>query len=82
MILKAFGGKNSLARMAAAQAAAAIRSAIAHRGRTRVVAATEASRFEFLDVLAAIPSVEWKRVELFHLDEDTCLLAHLCFLAC
>lgn len=53
----------------AAQAPAAIRSGIANRGRTRVVAATGASQFEFLDVLTAAPSVEWKRVELFHLDE-------------
>jgi len=69
MILRVFDDKNSLARTAAAQAAAAIRSGIAHRGRARVVAATGASQFEFLDALTATPSVEWKRVELFHLDE-------------
>ena len=69
MILRVFDDKNSLARTAAAQAAAAIRSVIAHRGRARAVAATGASQFEFLDVLATTPSVEWKKVELFHLDE-------------
>lgn len=69
MILRVFDDKNSLARAAAAQAAATIRSAIAYRGRARVVAATGASQFEFLDVLTATPLVEWKQVELFHLDE-------------
>jgi len=69
MILRVFDDKNSLARAAAAQAAAAIRSGIAHRGRARVVAATGASQFEFLDFLTATPHIEWKQVELFHLDE-------------
>jgi glucosamine-6-phosphate deaminase len=69
MILRVFEDKNSLARAAAAQAAAVIRSGIAHRGRVRVVAATGTSQFEFLDVLTAISGVEWKHVELFHLDE-------------
>jgi glucosamine-6-phosphate deaminase len=69
MILRVFDDKNSLARTAADQAAAGIRSGIAHRGCVRVVAATGASQFEFLAVLAATPSIEWRRVELFHLDE-------------
>ena len=69
MIFRVFDNKNSLAKAAAAQAAAAIRSGIAHRGRVRVVAATGASQFEFLDVLTATPHIAWKRVELFHLDE-------------
>jgi len=69
MILRIFKDKSSLARAAAVQAAAAIRSGIAHRGRARIVAATGASQFEFLEMLTAIPGVEWKKVELFHLDE-------------
>ncbi len=69
MILKVFEDKNSLARTAAAQAALAITSAITFRGRARVVAATGASQFEFLEVLTATPCIDWKKVELFHLDE-------------
>lgn len=69
MILRVFGDKKSLARTGAAQAAAAIRLAIALRARARVVAATGASQFEFLEVLTAIPNIQWKQVELFQLDE-------------
>jgi glucosamine-6-phosphate deaminase len=69
MILRVFEDKNSLARAAAAQASALIRSAIAHGGSVRVVAATGTSQFEFLGALTETSGVEWKRVELFHLDE-------------
>jgi glucosamine-6-phosphate deaminase len=69
MILKVFEDKASLARVAAAQAAAAIQRAIAERGRARVVAASAMSQFEFLGALTSTPDVDWKRVELFHLDE-------------
>jgi glucosamine-6-phosphate deaminase len=69
MIIRVFDDDNSLAEWAAAQAAAAIRSAIALRGCARIVAATGASQFAFLEALTATPGVDWKRVELFHLDE-------------
>jgi len=69
MIIRVFNDNNSLAGAAASQAAAAIRTAIALRGRARIVAATGASQFAFLEELTAVPSVDWKRVELFHLDE-------------
>ena len=67
MIIRVFDDDNSLAAAAAAQAAAAIRSVIALRAR--IVAATGASQFAFLEALTAIPGIDWKRVELFHLDE-------------
>jgi glucosamine-6-phosphate deaminase len=35
----------------------------------RLVAATGASQFEFLDELTSAPDIDWSRVELFHLDE-------------
>jgi glucosamine-6-phosphate deaminase len=35
----------------------------------RLVAATGASQFEFLDELTSAPGIDWSRVELFHLDE-------------
>ena len=69
MIIRVFDDNNSLARAAASQAAAAIRTAIALRGGARIVAATGASQFAFLEELTAVPSIDWKRVELFHLDE-------------
>lgn len=33
------------------------------------MAATGASQFEFLDALTIAPDIDWRRVELFHLDE-------------
>ncbi len=58
-----------LGRAAAAQAAAAIQRSIKARGKARVIAACAASQIEFLEELTATPGIEWRRVELFHLDE-------------
>src|SRR5947199_338136 len=69
MIIKVFKDKQSLANAAAEQAARHIRDAISTNGSARIIAATGASQFEFLDALTAAPDVEWKRVEMFHLDE-------------
>jgi glucosamine-6-phosphate deaminase len=69
MILRIFDDKISLAKAAAAQAAEAIRRAIAKRGRARVVAASAASQIQFLEALTSTPDTDWSRVELFHLDE-------------
>jgi glucosamine-6-phosphate deaminase len=64
-----FDTKQELGRAAAERAAAAIGEAIARAGEARVIAATGASQFEFLDALTATPGVDWGRVEMFHLDE-------------
>lgn len=69
MILKVFEDKLSLARAAADHAAIAIRSALWSRGSARVIAATGASQLEFLNALTKTNGIDWKRVELFHLDE-------------
>jgi glucosamine-6-phosphate deaminase len=69
MILRVFDDKHALANAAAARAAGAIRSAIARNGLARILAATGASQYEFLDALTASPGVPWQHVELFHLDE-------------
>ena len=69
MILRVLDDKVALGKAAATQAAVAIRGAIAARAQARVIAATGASQFEFLDALTATPGIDWKKVELFHLDE-------------
>src|SRR6266581_2702987 len=69
MIIKVFKDKHLLANAAAEQAAEQIRNAISQKGSARIIAATGASQFEFLDALTAAPDVQWKRVEMFHLDE-------------
>jgi len=67
--IKILADKDSLGRAAAEQAAASIRRAIRERGVARIVAATGASQFEFLDALTAVPNIDWSCVEVFHLDE-------------
>jgi glucosamine-6-phosphate deaminase len=67
--IRIFDTKLDLGRAAAERAAAAIGEAVARSGEARVIAATGASQFEFLDALTATPGVEWARVEMFHLDE-------------
>ena len=69
MDVRVLDTKQDLGRAAAERAAAAIGEAIARNAEARVIAATGASQFEFLDALTATPGVEWGRVEMFHLDE-------------
>lgn len=64
-----FDTKRELGAAAAGQAAAAINRAIAARGHARILAATGASQFEFLEALTARTDIDWSRVEMFHLDE-------------
>ena len=63
-----FEDKQELGRAAAAHAADCINRAIAERGTARILVATGASQFEFLDALTKA-TVDWSRVEMFHLDE-------------
>ena len=69
MNLRIFPDKYALAREAATQAAATIRNAIREHGNARIIAATGASQFEFLDELTKAESIDWSVVEMFHLDE-------------
>lgn len=69
MQLRLFSNKIALGRAAAAQAAHAIRTAIASRGRARILAATGGSQFEFLAALTQERDIAWSEVEMFHLDE-------------
>lgn len=65
-----FEDPQALGIAAALDAAHAIRTAIANKGRARIVAATGASQRAFLSALTTRESgVDWSRVEMFHLDE-------------
>ena len=64
-----FRDKQSLANAAARDAARILKEAIATTGKARLIAATGASQLEFLAALTSDQSVDWPRVELFHLDE-------------
>lgn len=69
MIVRVFGDKVSLGRAAAEQAAVAIRSAIRQRGVARIIVATGASQLDFLGALIEAKDIDWKNIEMFHLDE-------------
>jgi glucosamine-6-phosphate deaminase len=69
MDIRIFDTKRELGQAAADRAAAAIGEAIARTGEARVIAATGASQFEFIDALTATRGIDWGRVDMFHLDE-------------
>jgi glucosamine-6-phosphate deaminase len=69
MVIKLFDDKREMAKVAAGQAASDLRQAIQNQGKARIIAATGAAQFEFLEALTSLPGIDWKRVEMFHLDE-------------
>ena len=69
MRIKLFDEKKDLGGAAAEQAASSIRNAIRESGSARIIAATGASQFEFLEALTKAADIDWPRVEMFHLDE-------------
>src|SRR5262245_17090494 len=69
MRVNIFPDRSSMSRAAATRAATILRAILRERDRARIVAATGASQFDFLDALTASPGIDWTRVEMFHLDE-------------
>jgi glucosamine-6-phosphate deaminase len=69
MVIKCFDDKREMAKMAAEQAASILREAIQKQGNARLIAATGAAQFDFLEILTNLPGIEWPKVEMFHLDE-------------
>ena len=69
--MKVYIGKDKfdMAQKAADMAADKIREAIAARGEARIIVATGASQFEFLEALVKEPGIDWTKVTGFHLDE-------------
>lgn len=59
----------ALGAAAAAEVAQAIVEAVQARGRARIIVATGASQFAFIDALVARTDVPWPQVDAFHLDE-------------
>lgn len=69
MVIECFNDKGEMAKAAAEQAAAILRQSIQVQGKARLIAATGASQFEFLEILTSLPGIHWPHVEMFHLDE-------------
>jgi glucosamine-6-phosphate deaminase len=69
VIVRVFEHQIALGRAAAEQASVAMRRAILAQGVARIIVATGASQFDFLDALTKEETIDWQRVEMFHLDE-------------
>jgi glucosamine-6-phosphate deaminase len=69
MRIEVFPDKKSLSQAAAENAAEILRDSIHRRGQARIIAATGAAQFDFLDSLTQAPGVDWSKIEMFHLDE-------------
>ncbi|HST12297.1 MAG TPA: glucosamine-6-phosphate deaminase [Terriglobales bacterium] len=69
MHIKCFDDKKQMAKVAAEEAALILREAIQKKGKVRIIAATGAAQFAFLEVLTGLPNIDWQKVEMFHLDE-------------
>ena len=61
--------KQDMAAHAAKMAGDKVREAIKARGEARIIVATGASQFEFLEALVKEPGIDWTKVTGFHLDE-------------
>jgi glucosamine-6-phosphate deaminase len=69
MMVRVFDDKKLLGEAAAEQASKAIRRAISAQGMARIIAATGMSQVDFLDALTRDDKIDWRKVEMFHLDE-------------
>src|SRR5712692_8040122 len=69
MMVTVFDDKKLLGEAAAEQASKAIRRAIGEQGMARIIAATGTSQLDFLDALTRDDKIDWRKVEMFHLDE-------------
>ncbi|RPJ86101.1 MAG: glucosamine-6-phosphate deaminase, partial [Acidobacteria bacterium] len=58
-----------LAEAAAQQAATILKTALARKAEANAIVATGMSQAAFLDRLAQLPGIDWRRVVFFHLDE-------------
>jgi glucosamine-6-phosphate deaminase len=67
--IKLFNSKKEMGMGAALDAASLIRSAADRDGAARIIVATGASHFDFLEALTSIGDIPWPQVTMFHLDE-------------
>jgi glucosamine-6-phosphate deaminase len=68
-MVRIFQTKDEMASAAANHAADSLRRLLEKQDTVRLLAATGASQFEFLERLTSYAFLDWRRVELFHLDE-------------
>lgn len=69
MNINVFNNKEMLGTAAAHKGAEAIKKAIEQQGYARIIVATGASQFEMLDSLRSTSTIDWSKIDAFHLDE-------------
>jgi glucosamine-6-phosphate deaminase len=67
--VEVYASKGALGAAAAKRAANLIRAAIETHGRARIVVATGNSQLEMIEALTSDTAIDWKSVEVFHMDE-------------
>lgn len=69
--IKIYASRLEMGRQAAADTAAAIRSLLAKQDTVNIIFAAAPSQNEFLNTLSEDKSIDWTRVNAFHMDEYT-----------
>jgi len=69
MHIKTYVDRETMSRAAGRHAGRVLRQALGAWNHARIIAATGASQFDFLDNLTATGDIDWSKVEMFHLDE-------------
>jgi len=69
MKVKIFETKQEMGKAAAEEAARILINTLKEKGEAVFIAATGVSQFEFLENLTSIPSIDWSKTTMFHLDE-------------
>jgi glucosamine-6-phosphate deaminase len=68
-VIRICESRRSLGAAAAERAANLIRRTIAERGQARIMVATGNSQLDLIEALTAAQDINWKRVDVFHMDE-------------
>ena len=69
MHIEIFETKEKMGEAGAKKAADILKDTIREKNRAVFIAATGASQFEFLKYLVSMPSIQWAKTTMFHLDE-------------
>jgi glucosamine-6-phosphate deaminase len=67
--IEVYETKKEMGKAAAEKAAELLKEAIKEKNEAVFVVATGASQFEFLEALTSMPSIDWSKTVMFHLDE-------------
>lgn len=69
LAVRVFATQTDLAISAAHETAWHLQTVLAQQDGAAVILASAASQIQFLDILTALPGVEWSHITLFHMDE-------------